>query len=360
MGVTTDSAKNIEQTGASLSASYFGASSEPAEVGFLYGTSSSSMTQKISGNGYSGTASSFRADLNGLAPGVTYYAQAYVVIDGKTTFGNTISFTTITVAVQPAVNQPWLELPAAVSGSQYVVTTLSSDGERNYTHFYDKTNYLSLWTAYPLKSAHMGSLSRPDNWAYNPNIETKYQANLKSKSYGTGEDGKAYSRGHMIPNASRNGIKGMQDQTFYVTNSVPQRQDDFNGSIWADLEEEVQKIAKSEEIYVVTGVALNKVGENKKVYYVSPKDDTSKRCAIPNYFYKVILKVNYSGSTVTSASTIGFWFVHQDYEDRDYIKYSVSVDQIESWTGFDFFVNLPDNVENAAEANESWSTFINF
>ena len=318
------------------------------------------MTQKISGNGYSGTASSFKADLNGLTPGVTYYAKAYVVIDGKTTFGNTISFTTRAAAVQPAVNQPWLELPTAVSGSQYVVTTLSSDGERNYTHFYDKTNYLSLWTAYPLKSSHMGSIDRPNNWSYNPNIDSKYQANLKSHSYGTGEDGKDYSRGHMIPNASRNGINGMQLQTFYVTNSVPQRQDDFNGSIWANLEKEVQNIAKSEEIYVVTGVALNKVGENKKVYYVSPKDDTSKRCAIPNYFYKVILKVNYSGSTVTSASTIGFWFVHQDYEDKDYIKYSVSVDQIESWTGFDFFVNLPDNVENAAEANESWSTFINF
>jgi endonuclease G len=110
----------------------------------------------------------------------------------------------------------------------------------------------------------------------------------------------------------------------------------------------------------VTGVALNKVGETKTVKYVSPKDNSSQRCAIPNYFYKVILKVNYSGSTVTSASTIGFWFEHQDYGDRDYTKYAVSVDQIESWTGFDFFVNLPDNVENDAEANSSWTTFKNF
>jgi endonuclease G len=188
-----------------------------------------------------------------------------------------------------------------------------------------------------------------------------YQADLRSHSYATGEDGKAYSRGHMIPNGSRNGISGMQLQTFHVTNSVPQRQDKFNGTIWSDLEGAVRSVAKSEEIYVVTGVALNKVGETKTVKYVSPKDNSSQRCAIPNYFYKVILKVNYSGSTVTSASTIGFWFEHQDYSNSDeYTQYAMSVDQIESWTGFDFFVNLPDNVENDAEANSSWTTFKNF
>ena len=52
--------------------------------------------------------------------------------------------------------------------------------------------------------------------------------------------------------------------------------------------------------------------------------------------------------------------MHQDYSDNDYAKYAVSVDQIEQWTGFDFFVNLPDGVEAAAEKNSSWSTFQNF
>lgn len=162
----------------------------------------------------------------------------------------------------------------------------------------------------------------------------------------------------MIPNGSRNGIKAMQLQTFYATNSVPQRQNNFNGSIWNALEQAVQAVAKSEEIYVVTGVAFNKVGETKSISYV--QDNNSKNCAIPNYFYKVVLKVEKSGDTVTSASTVGFWFVHQDYSDSDYTKYAVSVDQIEQWTGFDFFVNLPDGVEDAAEKNSSWSSFQSF
>lgn len=200
----------------------------------------------------------------------------------------------------------------------------------------------------------MGSLSRPNNWEYNPAFNSSDQAAITSGSY----SGSTYSRGHMIPNGSRNGIKAMQLQTFYATNSVPQRQNKFNGSIWNSLEQAVQAVARNEEIYVVTGVAFNKVGETKSIDYV--QDKNSKDCAIPNYFYKVVLKVEKSGSTVTSASTIGFWFVHQDYSDNDYAKYAVSVDQIEQWTGFDFFVNLPDGVEAAAEKNSSWSTFQNF
>lgn len=247
-------------------------------------------------------------------------------------------------------------MPGTTVGTDQFVKTVSSNGARNYTHMYDTDKMVSLWTAYPLNSSHMGSLDRPSSWSYHPDIDQSKQPNLKSHSY----SGDVYSRGHMIPNGSRNGIAEMQKQTFYVTNSVPQRQNKFNGTIWNALENAIQGIAKGEEVYVVTGVAFNKVGESKTIEYITPSDDTSQKCAIPNYFYKVVLKVNKSGSTVTSASTIGFWFVHQDYTGSDYTFYAVSVDQIEEWTGMDFFVNLPDSVEATAETNSNWSAFQGF
>lgn len=254
------------------------------------------------------------------------------------------------------MSQSWLELPGKttnLSGSAY---TYYDGTDRNYTHFYDESKYVSYWTAYPLNSSHMGSLERLTKWYYSPSIDSSKQANLTDHTYAT----TGYSRGHMIPNGSRNGNSTMQKQTFYVTNSVPQLQDRFNGTMWNALENELQDIAQSEEIYIVTGVTFNKVGENKNISYATPKDDSSQRCAIPNYFYKVVLKVNKSGSTVTSASAIGFWFVHQDYTGQDFSPYAVSVDQIEQWTGMDFFVNLPDNVEATAETNSNWSTFLSF
>ena len=145
----------------------------------------------------------------------------------------------------------------------------------------------------------------------------------------------------------------MQTQTFYVTNSVPQIQDNFNGGIWQTLEAALQSEAMSETIYIVTGVAFAKEGETKTIKYTTAKDDT-KRVPVPNYFYKVVLKVKTNSSgVVTSASTVGFWFEHKEYSNSAYANYAVSVDQIEEWTGFDFFPNLPDNIEVSAESSAS-------
>ena len=156
----------------------------------------------------------------------------------------------------------------------------------------------------------MGSYARPDNWSFNPNISTSLQVNLCSKSY---TDSDVHVRGHLIPNASRNGNKEMQLQTFYVTNSVPQIHENFNNGIWQTLEAALQSVAKSETIYIVTGVAFAKVGETKTIKYTTAKDDT-KKVPVPNYFYKVALKVvTNSSGVVTSASTVGFWFEHKTY-----------------------------------------------
>ena len=254
----------------------------------------------------------------------------------------------------------WLELPANPDMSKYpkgVTITITDGDERNYTHFYDKSTYTTMWVAYPLESKHMGSYSRPSTWDWNPYISTSDQVNLCNRSY-TNSD--TYSRGHLIPNASRNGIRNMQIQTFYVTNSVPQIQNGFNGGIWQKLEAALQSLGEQELIYIVTGVAFNKEGENRSVEYTTAKDDT-KQVPIPNYFYKVVLKVNTNSSgEVTDASTVGFWFENKAYSGSAYDSYTTTVDQIEAWTGFDFFVNLPDAIETKAEQNSSWSSFKNW
>lgn len=225
---------------------------------------------------------------------------------------------------------------------------VSANGERNYTHYYDADTYTSLWVAYPLESKHMGSYSRPETWSFNPQIDVKYQVDLRSHSY---TDSDVHVRGHLIPNASRNGNKTMQEQTFYVTNSVPQVHTNFNSGIWQTLEAAVQSKAKSETLYIVTGVAFEKVGESKTIKYTTAKDDT-KRVPIPNYFYKVVLSATTDSSgNVTAAQTVGFWFENKAYSGSAYSNYTVSVDQVEEWTGFDFFCNLPDSIEKSAESS---------
>lgn len=250
-----------------------------------------------------------------------------------------------------------LELPAkpadgAYPNAKWVVVRY--ENEDNYTHYYDVDTYTSLWVAYPLAARHMGSIGRPDAWDWNPYISTSDQVNLCSRSY-AGD----YSRGHLIPNASRNGIRGMQLQTFYVTNSVPQVQEGFNGGIWQKLEAALQSIAESETIYIVTGVVFNKIGESRTISYTKAKDDT-KSVPVPNYFYKVVLKIKCDEEgNVSDAMTVGFWFENKYYDNNTYSNYAVSVDQIEEWTGFDYFPAI-GNLQADAESNKSWSEFKSF
>lgn len=276
---------------------------------------------------------------------------------GETPGGETPGGNTPGDGSQTVLDKDWLELASIKEdGTRYVVNTTYAGEKRNYTVFYDTEMMTPLWTAYPLNSSHMGNTERPKDWSYNPDIDEKSQIKVCDGSY-TAYSG--YSRGHMCPNASRNGNKTMQLQTFYVTNQVPQVQDSFNSGVWSALEGEVQKLAKNEEIFVTTGVSFHKGNETPQIQYISPEKHPDQRVPIPPYFYKLVLRVKYVAASVTDASCTAFWFENRAYTQDQFHNYSCSVDQVEEWTGFDFFVNLPDEIENAAEAkNISWSQFV--
>ena len=280
----------------------------------------------------------------------------------------------------------WLELPGAPGNEEYVLaaymdpefdaTSHADKTLRNYTYNYDKDMFTSLWVAYPLyKEAFQGSNS--NNWKRNPDVPNDYEINSVDSSYGvnvgkvnnTGYDEilDYYARGHQIPNADRKTSASKNSQTYYTTNSTPQIDRGFNGGIWKSLEENIRTVASATDtVYVVTGAAFQKKGESQKsVTWILPKNETVKKCPLPNYYWKVLLKVKRdSDGKVKSASSVGFCFEHKSYKDTGK-KFSdeefvVSVDQIEKWTGFDFFVNVPDSYETTAETNSSWSTFQSF
>jgi endonuclease G len=157
----------------------------------------------------------------------------------------------------------------------------------------------------------------------------------------------------------------MNRQTYYATNQTPQVQTNFNQGIWSSLETAERNLVTTDSdiVYVVTGPAYRTEGGNETINYLNGatgQNANPTRLPIPNYYWKAFLKVKWSGSTVVSASAIGFWFEHKTYENDSYTNYAVSVDQIETWTGFDLFTNLPDGVEVTAEKNTSWSSFQSF
>ena len=135
----------------------------------------------------------------------------------------------------------------------------------------------------------------------------------------------------------------------------------FNGDIWKNLEDGVRNVVKgkADTVYVVTGAAFRKVGGSETINTITSVRD-NKILPVPNYYWKVLLKVKWTGGSVSGAKAIGFWLNHwETYSTAGnaYEACAVSVDQIEQWTGFDFFSNLSTSLQSGAEAATDWAAF---
>ena len=340
----------------------------PQAAWFKYGTSESALNSTAyTTDVLAGPSGSFSATIGSLDANTTYYYKAYMKVWNGSAYVDIESpmvgaFTTSasTVPTGETLNADWMELPASPSslGNRKLVTmrgTMNGKDTRNYSILYDPQYYAATWVAFNYCKAHRGSGSL-SSWSVNPQIPENLQV---TPSYPTG-----YDRGHQIPNALRNGVSTMQKQTYYYTNSTPQLKE-FNQGIWQNLETAERNIidnnsaAATDTLYIVTGPVYKTVGGNESV---STFTTGGKSVSVPNYYYRVILKVRRNSSgTVTAASAIGFWMPHDADTGADgYTEYACTVDSIAEKTGFDFFANLPSSVESTAEANDSWTTFKNF
>lgn len=246
----------------------------------------------------------------------------------------------------------WMELPVVKLGANQVyVEHPLSNGKRNYTILYDNKERIALWVAYPLHKSHMGSLKRP-SWSSNPSalIPMNSQADLK-KSYPAYP---AYNRGHQIANSDRAGIREAQKMTFYYTNSMPQ-EPDFNGGTWNNLEQDIQKWAKSattangnnDTVYVVTGATITTPNQPKVKY---TPDNSGKDCAVPIYCFKAVAK-QINGEFYTIAYNMPN--VKPAKGDR-YQNYQMSVTELEELTGYTFFPGIDKATKDKIDPKGKW------
>lgn len=274
-------------------------------------------------------------------------------------------------------------MPAVTSGSSLMSGTYYDGKARNFSYLYDRSMYTSMWIAYPLyASTYEGTSQYSGSWVpatgngFGTGNQNGYQINVWSASYNvllgattyvnnassTGQE--FYACGHQIPDADRQYNQTMVQQTYYAINSTPQIQNQFNGSIWSALEGAVRtEASKTDTLYVATGPLFYRkdVAGQETVTWITPKGDPNKKCPVPNYYWKVLLKVKREpDGSINGACTIGFWMEHKQYNNSTYVNYAMSVNEIEARTGLDLFVNLPNDIEETVESNSSWQTFQNF
>lgn len=233
----------------------------------------------------------------------------------------------------------WLELPAMTNSNLgYYSHSFKMDGKiyRNYTFGWSQKDRVALWVAYPLCKLYTnGSAGRTNAWALDPLL-----GDLSAAPFG-GYAGD-YARGHQLPSADRQCCYDANAQTFYGTNMTPQL-NAHNEGIWSNLENKVRSIANSSDTtYVVTGVIVSSSSKKEK-------DSYGNSVTVPDAYFKVLLRYSKS-STLGQWNAAAFYLEHRSYSGGIGKEHSMSVDEIEKITGFDFFANLPAKVGEATAA----------
>lgn len=243
----------------------------------------------------------------------------------------------------------WRETPVITksmlekSNIKYINHYMPSDKKvRNYSLLYDSELKLAYWVAYPYCSYYDGSAGRNEKWAYDPEISSSLQVNLK-KSYGIS----GYDRGHQIPSGDRQRDVASNQTTFYYTNMTPQIGQGLNQSIWANLEGKVRSWSSgADTLFIVTGAAVTTLTD-KNIEWKTNKND-GKQVAVPKFYYKALArKVN------GVFQTIGFKLEQKKYSNANgYMDCAISVSELEEETGFTFFPTLSADIKRQCDKSK--------
>ena len=195
-----------------------------------------------------------------------------------------------------------------------------------YTLSYSEADKQAEWVAYYLTPASINGLQkRSSKFLPDPLLSNPLGPGSYSKS--------GYDRGHLCPAADMKLNSVSMNETFYMSNMSPQAPS-FNRGIWSKLEDKVRDWALQKNgVYVVTGPLLNK-----------SCGVVSKSITVPCAFYKIVFK-----QTKAGVEAIAFMLPNVG-SSMSLSQFVVSIDYIESLTGIDFFVNLPDSEEEKFES----------
>ncbi|MFP4460300.1 MAG: DNA/RNA non-specific endonuclease [Candidatus Zixiibacteriota bacterium] len=220
--------------------------------------------------------------------------------------------------------------PHGRSGGQFVRHSA-------YTVSYNENYELANWVAYELTREELnGKFERTNDFRPDPMI---FDSTADVDDYYNS----GYDRGHLAPAADMAFSSIAMSESFFFSNIAPQEAS-FNRGIWKKLESQVRDWAEEYgEVQIVTGPAY---------IDVNPPRIGDNEVAVPDYFFKTVLVWN---TDVKKA--IGFLMPNKRCE-KDLSDYAVSVDSVETFTGFDFYHVLPDDIEETIEREASvyeWS-----
>jgi endonuclease G len=202
---------------------------------------------------------------------------------------------------------------------------------RGYVVGYSESKKNPLWVSYRVfDMPHLKSGKRPSGFK----IDSRTKSEVRHADY----TNSGYDRGHMAPNyaiATRYGVEA-QRETFLMSNIIPQKPF-INRRMWKDLEMTVAKQYGRyfSEVWVITGPVFEE-----------PIEKLDSGVPIPSHYYKIMADEKGGELRVLA------FLIENDCPPYTRIrKRLVSVDQIETMTGLDFFPDLPEELQIPLESD---------
>jgi DNA/RNA endonuclease G (NUC1) len=210
---------------------------------------------------------------------------------------------------------------------------------REFVLCYDTERRVALWVMYELTKADVKKLARRNAFRTDPRLLPDESANCKD--YVNTSKTITFDRGHTVPNADMNRSKVAQANTYFLSNMTPQYSR-FNQGVWANLEGKVRTwVGAFGSIYVISGSAFDADDDRRP----DASEDANwkkptKRIAIPSHYYKILVRERSNGDLETLAVLLPHVRKGLDDFDKFIEDHLVSIREIRSRTGIQFFPSL--------------------
>jgi endonuclease G len=216
-----------------------------------------------------------------------------------------------------------------------------------YTLSYNKNKNTANWVSWHLSSAWKGDTERQNDFRPDNSLPQNWYAVTKNDYTDSGFD-----RGHLCPSDDRDGEITDNQETFFMTNMVPQAPDN-NRSIWKNLEEYGRILTQQgNEVYILAGtLGQGGTGANGFSKTIGKNDNI----VVPASLWKIIVVLpigqNDASRVTTDTRIIAVNIPNQNSVGADsWKKYRISVDELERLTGYDFLSNVAPSIQAVIES----------
>ena len=212
--------------------------------------------------------------------------------------------------------------------------------KKQYVLSYHRFNGIANWVAWHTDSTWLGEIRRTNNFRADSTLPEKwYHVNEKSFRHS------GYDRGHMCPSGDRTNTQHDNSMTFLMTNMIPQAPNNNQGP-WAALEIYCRELVKQgKELYIYSG------GVGSKGFL------DSGRVNIPQKTWKAVLVLDAGENDIKRITDSTRIIAVEMPNDNsvigkydDWKKFRVTVDEIETETGFDIFSGISKSIQKKIES----------